>query len=138
MGVRSVPDNRVCSKCGSSKTYIDKNGNSEWYRLKEGGFCCRKCRIRNPEVVKRANTKGNERRRFRNQQYKGKHITYLRDIRCGVCNWCRAVMAIDTKATQLHHDDNRYDDTDHLKFTLELCLKCHGKETIRLGRADSD
>lgn len=134
MGVRSVPDNRLCSKCGASRTYIDKNGNSEWYRLKEGGFCCRKCRIRNPEVVKRANAKGNERRRLRHQGYRGKHISYLRDIRCGVCNWCRAVLGIDTDKMHLHHDENKYDDTNPLRFTIELCPRCHGKETIRLSR----
>ena len=139
MGVRSVPDNRLCSKCGSSKTYIDKNGNTQWYLLGDV-FICRKCRIRKPRTLKRANAIGNERRRFRNQQYKGKHITYLHDIRCGVCNLCRAVAGIDTKNTNLHHDDNRYDDTDRLKFTLELCLQCHGKESVRLnrGRAGSD
>ena len=91
-----------------------------------------------PESLRRANAKGNAKRRGRWQIYKGKPYSYVYDIRCGVCNWCRKVAGIDTTYTNLHHDEDRYDDNDHFRFTLELCVECHGRETIRLKKRKAD
>ena len=62
----------------------------------------------------------------------GKTIILSKDPRIGVCNWCRAVINIDCKKTNLHHDQNQYDINDPLKHTIELCVSCHRKETLRL------
>ena len=138
MGVKRVLDKRICSACGSTTTYTTKEGYSRWCRLGDGTFICLRCKnkrrnpFRSSETIRRANAMGNERRRGRWQSYRGKRYTRLYDIRCGVCNWCRAVAGIDTSYTNLHHDENRYDDSDHLRFTLELCVECHGRESIRL------
>jgi hypothetical protein len=50
----------------------------------------------------------------------------------GVCNLCRAVTDIDCVWIEFHHDENRYDKKHPLRYTIEICPKCHGKETWRL------
>jgi hypothetical protein len=139
---KKVIDKRFCYSCNSSTTQTSKKGYQYWYIIDENTVICRKCyksyykQKQRPETVQRANARNNpisnERRRFRHQAYRGMHIAYLHDIRCGVCNWCRAIKGIDTSDTQLHHDENRYDDNNPLRFTLELCAECHGKEGHRL------
>lgn len=71
-------------------------------------------------------------------RYKGKYVYFPYEIRCGVCNWCRAVKEIDTPYTERHHDERRYDDSKPLRFTLEICKSCHTKEKHRLGEIDKD
>lgn len=66
-------------------------------------------------------------------KFQGKRVILDRIVRIGVCNWCRAVRPFDTKQTQLHHDDNKYDISDPLKYTIELCAKCHLREQWLLG-----
>jgi len=61
--------------------------------------------------------------------FKGKRISIKKNPRIGVCNWCRAVVGIDCKQTQMHHVE--YHDDDVLKDTIELCVSCHGKESMR-------
>ena len=69
-------------------------------------------------------------RRFRSFDYKGQKIHYKFDVRCGVCNLCRAVEKIDTYSTQRHHDKDKYYDENPLKNTIEVCVNCHGKLTF--------
>lgn len=71
--------------------------------------------------------------RFKILDYKTKKIRFQFDIRCGVCNLCRAVEKIDTYSTQRHHDNDVYFDEDPLKNTLELCVNCHGIETFKVN-----
>lgn len=136
MGTRRISDKRICYSCGSDKTYHTKEGHQDWFLNPPTGlFICNTCYhylFCSSDLKRRANKKGNERRHYRHQYFKDKHLTYLFDIRCGVCNWCRAVVGMDTKATQLHHDGNKYDHENPLRFTIELCLKCHRKESLRL------
>jgi hypothetical protein len=143
MGRPRTLDKRICSDCGSTTTYTTKRGYSKWHLIADGVFVCSKCNHKltnylypkSSGAIRRSNEKTNAKRRSRGQYFRGKGYTYLYDIKCGVCNWCRAVADIDTKYTQLHHDENRYDDYDPLKFTLEICVKCHGKESNRLKKS---
>jgi len=50
-------------------------------------------------------------------------------MKVGVCNWCRAVRGIDCKHTQWHHDDAKYDEQDISRNIIELCPRCHAKES---------
>lgn len=54
--------------------------------------------------------------------------------RIGVCNWCRRIALVDCKRTSLHHDENRYDLKNPLRFTIEICNICHKIETWRLKK----
>lgn len=65
-------------------------------------------------------------------KYKGKSIYLSYVPRIGVCNWCRSVAPFDTELTQLHHDEDRYDDDHPLRYTIEICDSCHASETNRL------
>lgn len=78
-----------------------------------------------------ANTRKKDPTRIR---FKGRIIDVGFNPYIGVCNWCRAVVKFDCKKTAMHHDDDRYDDLDPLRYTIELCPKCHRKETIRLAK----
>lgn len=69
--------------------------------------------------------------------YKGKTICFPYKIRCGVCNICRAVSNIDTSQTNRHHDENIYFDDDPIRNTLEICVECHGSESMRLRKVMS-
>lgn len=69
-------------------------------------------------------------KRFKVLDYKTKKIRFEFEIRCGVCNLCRAVEKIDTYSTQRHHDEDVYFDNEPLKNTIELCVNCHAKETF--------
>jgi uncharacterized protein YeaO (DUF488 family) len=55
-------------------------------------------------------------------------------LRGGVCNWCRAVVPFDCKMTNMHHDENKYDEYNPIKYTIEICVRCHRKESIRLKK----
>lgn len=45
--------NRKCSKCGTTKTYISKRNNRpEWLKDGQGGYLCRSCSRRKPNVTK--------------------------------------------------------------------------------------
>lgn len=66
-------------------------------------------------------------------KYKDKHLTFKESVKIGVCNGCRAVVPFDAPCTQTHHE--YYDDNDPLKGTIELCVKCHGKESYKVSLA---
>lgn len=54
--------------------------------------------------------------------------------RTGVCNYCRAVKPFDTNETHFHHDEHKYDLSNPIRFTIELCSSCHGYENARLKK----
>lgn len=37
---------RICSNCGSDKTYVSKNGHEQWRYDKEGNIICNKCHVK--------------------------------------------------------------------------------------------
>lgn len=57
--------------------------------------------------------------RFQDRQIK------VGKVRNGICQRCGKV-----GQTHLHHEE--YDDTNILKYTVELCPSCHAKESWRL------
>lgn len=73
--------------------------------------------------------------RYKTLDYKTKKIRFEFEIRCGVCNLCRAVEKIDTYSTQRHHDNDIYYDENPLKNTIELCVNCHAIETFTKNKS---
>jgi hypothetical protein len=55
-GVRFIPKNRKCSRCGSYKTSIRKNGRIRWYISKDGeGYWCNNCYAYNRMKILKGN-----------------------------------------------------------------------------------
>jgi len=46
-------NNTICSLCGSDKTYIKKDGISQWYINKEGNYICYSCKHPNKISINR-------------------------------------------------------------------------------------
>jgi len=60
----------------------------------------------------------------KNLKYKGKTIYFDKDIRIGICSYCKRSKAKgEITHTQLHH--YKYDDNYPLAYTDEVCLSCH-------------
>ena len=57
--------------------------------------------------------------------FRGRKIVYDQNIRTGYCYFCKKYGRTQNyyKRTYLHHLD--YDDSDPIKWTLELCSGCH-------------
>jgi len=126
-----ITEDRSCSRCGKG-TFVRKSGIKDWYHDTSGNLICVNCYNR---IIH------GDYRRFKNRfrfKYKGKIIHLDHDPRNDVCNWCRAVAPFDTPYTQRHHDERRYDDSDPLKNTIELCDSCHARERHRLGEIDKE
>ncbi len=110
---------RTCYNCGSDKTYIRKEGWSQWHKHDENWYC-KKCHMKlfyNPKHHKITNPIWNRRKIV----FKGKQITLKENPRTGVCNLCRKQCK-----TAMHHIE--YHDEDVLKDTIELCISCHKKQ----------
>ena len=112
---------RICSNCGSDKTYIkDSKGKyprPEWAWHNEKLYCY-KCSFKlflNPKYNKRT------------LYYKNKKHHFPFDIRTGICQLCKK-----KSITARHHLE--YHDDDVLKDTIEVCRSCHNKEGRRLGQ----
>jgi hypothetical protein len=61
-------------------------------------------------------------------KYKDKRV-YLEKIpRTGVCRLCGAKVGIDCQRTHIHHA--KYDDSDVIKNTVEVCPACHNRITF--------
>jgi hypothetical protein len=124
---------RFCLICGADYTYRNNRGWDYWFRFNDG-WKCSKCyqrlnhRTRNPEVVKRFNAKNNP----RVLTFKSRRILVQKPPRKGICQWCGARRGIECRVTNLHHIE--YHDEDPLRDTIELCAKCHAKESWRLKR----
>jgi len=62
----------------------------------------------------------------RRMRFLGPQIT-IDPVRIGVCSFCgRSTEKREIKQTQLHH--TKYDLSDPLKHTIELCVRCHRRE----------
>jgi len=58
--------------------------------------------------------------------YKGTAYYFDHPIRTGVCYFCKIEgRAQGSKITSLHH--TKYEDSDKLAWTIEVCKKCHSK-----------
>lgn len=60
-------------------------------------------------------------------QFKEKSILLKKNPRIGICSKCGK-----KGLTQLHHE--KYDKFNPLNHTIEVCPRCHTKETWRLGQ----
>ena len=104
---------RICSNCGSDKTYM-RNDRAKprphWHKHNDKWYC-QKCAFKlflTSKYTKRRLT------------YRGKKITFPYNIRSGICQWCKK-----KGITFLHHI--KYHDDNPLKDTIEICKSCHSK-----------
>ena len=138
---------RVCELCGTDISNKKTGGKYyPYWRInqvingKKYGVLCGKCHSRlYIKEYYRKHGRGDRRHewetaRGKRLKFKGKLVSFKYDIRCGVCNYCRAVVPFDCNYTNLHHDDYRYDENNPLRYTIELCQRCHNNEDYRLGR----
>jgi hypothetical protein len=128
---------RTCYACGGHNKKLKSDGyHVNWYYNKPTDlFLCTNCY----NSLLRKDYRQPKTRKFlisRNKRltFKGKCIIFKKELRIGVCNWCRGIVEIDRARTALHHDDGRYDPNDPLRYTIEICNECHGRETWDLGQ----
>lgn len=132
---------RQCVMCGSTKTYPVRKKYWCWHFLNKDptksvcGYCRNKLyRAKNPEKQReydaRYCAKYPERRKEtlrKRVMFMGKDVRLKFNPRKGVCQECgRSVSKGEIKRTLIHH--LKYDTTDPLKHTIELCLSCHFKK----------
>lgn len=137
---------RKCYSCGSTSSklggFVSKSGRrwENWYLNKPTNLMlCQLCYAR---YIMREKQYANMRKRKdyydlanRRKLHTNGQIFYLEDdFKTGICNWCRAVKPFDTSSTAWHHDEGRFDPLQPFKFCIEICKRCHGIETWRLGQ----
>jgi len=117
-----VIDKRICSKCESTITYVDKRNISQWYKH-NNKTCCKKCY--NKLFVSTETRK-------RTINFKSKSRTYVGFIpRREVCSNCgmkkgdKYTVWGKEKIVKIHLHHIKYHDDDPLKDTIELCARCH-------------
>ena len=99
------------------------NAYMKQYRLRTNYAYDRQYRQDNKEKIREL---GKRRLRFL-----GPQIT-INPIRIGVCSFCeRSIEKGEIKQTQLHH--TKYDLTNPLKHTIELCVRCHRRQHAKSG-----
>ena len=112
-------DTRSCFACGSNKTYIKQNGRPQWATNKPTDlYLCKQCFdniIYTPDAT------------ARKIRFKNKRIVLPFKPRKGECKICHRKIR-----TNIHHIE--YHEDDPMKDTLEICIKCHNIETLRLGQ----
>lgn len=114
---------RSCYACGSNTTYTNpKTGKRSWlanYGQKRNliGYLCNTC---NSKYVSNPKTKGLN---F-HITFKDKRIKLDYDPKTGFCSECGKAAK-----THMHHD--KYDESDPLAHTRELCESCHGKDSAQ-------
>lgn len=102
-------DKRICIKCNFK-------GLTHWRRNKNKKWLCSKC-YQHDYMKKYHKTIFS---------FKGKLLTAKKNIRKGICSWCNNIIdGINTKRTSLHH--KKYDAKNPLKYTVEICNRCHKK-----------
>lgn len=116
LGKFKIPKNRKCQHCQSKDTYRGTTKYAHWHTnpLDNKTYLCSKCYSKlygNPKW----------RQYFRLMRYRGKLISIDLGIRRNICEFCGK-----KEETQLHHI--KYDDSDILAYTVELCAFCHAKE----------
>ena len=134
MGRPKTLDKRlyVCYSCGSDKSATNSNGVSNWFlNLPTPFVLCYRCYCHLIKDVNEAKRHcrplyHGRIRRF-HLLFKGKMIYLEHNPRTGICSRCKK-----TGHTEMHH--TRYDSTDPLANTIELCTSCHCKESWKLGQ----
>ena len=62
--------------------------------------------------------------KYKTLTYRGQKMVFDQDIRTGECYFCKKTGRVQrTQKTNLHH--LKYDDSDPLAWTLEICTSCH-------------
>ena len=134
---------RVCYACGSRTTSLKKEHGKTWqnWYLNEPTrlMLCNNCynyyyRREYYKEYEKKNPNNIKYHRSRKHRVRDKIVYADREVKCGVCNWCRRVRSIDCNVTALHHDEKRYDLSNSLRFTIELCDICHKTEDWRLEK----
>ena len=125
-------DERVCYSCGGHNEKKNGGIDKNWFSNKPTRFLlCHRCyndvcrKDYKAPPPKPRNLTINRAKKF---TFK-KKIILKHEVRVGVCNWCRRVMGIDCRRTAMHHDGDRYDKNNPLRYTIEICDICHGSET---------
>lgn len=137
-------EDRICAKCGkNTRLVLRKNGKRYYDWRNVNGECwCFKCwnnNIHAPKSRKKWNSIHYEiygKRRF---MFKNKSIYHTETPRTGQCTVCRKRIGDEylnkrhkirkIKSTQMHHIE--YHDDNPIKDTVELCVSCHGKITMK-------
>ena len=121
--------NRVCVKCGSNKTTLNKQGWAYWYKHEDGWYC-NKCHCKH--FTNRKWQKINTvRRKGKRLKFLGKLVELDHNPRTGFCSDCG-----EQGHTNMHHFDE-YDRENPLKDTIELCVGCHSKRHWESGSFDA-
>jgi hypothetical protein len=126
-----LTEQKKCVNCNTTETYVNRKGYEVWRNDEKGNVLCKRCwqnLIANPKYNPAGHKKFNPRR----LTFKNKQIFIPYDFRTGVCNLCRAVFPFDTAKVDFHHE--KYDESDPLKYTIEICASCHVRETWRLRK----
>ena len=108
---------RFCRNCFTKKSYQNR-----WLRSKFGILClkCHNKLVTHPKWNHITN-------KYRFSFTPKGRIWIGFNPRVGVCTLCRAVVPWDAEKTAMHHDDDRYDINEPLKYTMEVCTSCHRK-----------
>jgi hypothetical protein len=119
---------RECYCCGSKTTYVDKTGRRHWvlnHDIATGrliGVLCRYC-FSSYIWNKSEWMRDYQSRRMR---FKGPYHYCIKTSRTGVCQLCGR-----RGTTHIHH--TKYDHSDPLAFTIEVCPRCHIRLRFELG-----
>lgn len=137
----SIPiEERICFRCGSNITYIDKRTNRPVWLNVDGKPCCKKCIciIKYNPII---NEKWKDKKKWHKRRllFKDKRISLKENPRIGFCNICKKIIGEEyinykgekkiIKNTNMHH--MKYNDKNPLADSLEVCAVCHAKITAK-------
>jgi hypothetical protein len=117
----TVNHKRVCVLCAATKSRLSKSATSNnfyehWYYDQKGNDLCCNCYMK----------KYFEEYKKRIYNFKGKAMIASKAVRKGICSWCKRILdKKNVRRTSLHH--TKYDKHDPLKYTIEICNRCHTK-----------
>ena len=127
---------KICSNCGSDKTYIAQIRNwkpyPQWYKHNDNWYCqkCNSKLFHNPKYNAKTNARWGPINSLRQLGWKpiGRQIHVKENPRKGYCSLCpNNIYDGSCKRTHIHHFI--YDDNP-LKHIIELCASCHRKMHI--------
>lgn len=130
-GIHNVDkENRECYCCGSTKTWISKDGRRHWAINKDqlGNTIGVLCKLCNTRLI--VNAKYNPIKSKQVINFLGKPIHLGYDPRTHVCSICG-----NSGLTHLHHE--KYNESKPLDHTIELCPSCHSKETWKTRKRNT-
>jgi hypothetical protein len=117
-----------CYGCGSTRTYIDKDGGTHWYHNRDeyDNMLCENC---NNKYVK--NPKWKPITNFFRIVFLGKYIYLSWNPHKYICSQCGSVKGVDCMKTDMHH--YFYVPCMPWVCTFELCTRCHNETKENLG-----